>query len=174
MQFMKPALTALLVLALLSGLAFAQAEVGGGSLGGLFILLLLVLFIAAVMAALIILPLIAIALWRNEKDGSVRKRLADFGVQVAFVTSLLLILLAILVFVIYSIVSIDSMATRNILGAFAVLVVVLVPTGFAMYLSRKYYPKTSTWKSRVAAFLFTPLLILLILALFWFILLLFH
>ncbi len=89
---MKPLLRIFAILALLSGVAFAPGGAGAG-----YAALLLLMTAASVFIALLVLSAAAFAFWRNEKEGSLKKRLAEFAFPVGVFNGALLISLIIAV-----------------------------------------------------------------------------
>ncbi|MDD5340096.1 MAG: hypothetical protein PHV13_02495 [Candidatus ainarchaeum sp.] len=150
---MKPARIAFAILVSLCGVAFAGPNDAAEAYALLFFAMD---FLGAVIASLI-LSVAAIALWRKEKKGSLKKRLAEISVPVAAINSMLAISCAIAFAII-------SLGLGQVIGdieggaIIAGLALILAPLLIAVYLCRKYYAETSGWNSLIAALLFTPLM----------------
>jgi hypothetical protein len=145
---MKPASVASLVIAALCRLACAQAETGGTAAGGGLAPGDLLWVIGAALP--LMLSLAAISLWRDEKDGSVRKRFADFSALVAIFNPVMLLfwIIAFLCFALWS---------SGWLG----WACIIAPLPVAVFICRRNHPETSAWNRLLAAFLFTLLFMLI-------------
>jgi cytochrome bd-type quinol oxidase subunit 2 len=137
---MKPALRVLLVLALLSGLAFAQQH----SLD--FVATLgLGLFVAAIIIGIMILSIIisAIVIFRRrkEKDGSLKKRQADFAVKVAIISAVVLVWAIGMIVTITQYWILELVISSATYFLAVLLILILVPLLIAAYIWKKCFPK---------------------------------
>lgn len=152
---MKAALRTFAILALLSGVAFAQIYTEGAGLRavGILVFVPLFLFISST-----ILSIVAFALGRNGKEGGIRKRLANFAVPLLIfnVTLLISFIIALAMFVPPLQPILNHMI---IIGIWAPIIMALIlitaPFLVTVFLSRKY--AKSGWLYIAAAFVFVVL-----------------